>query len=77
MCKELTIKQDHFWRLLNREIFLFKYFNAKLQYRIRMSLTLLFQIIAFSSLAALNNECVYLQVHCDDKTIGEHAEVNS
>jgi hypothetical protein len=36
MRKELTIKQDDFWRLINREQFLFLYFNARLQYRIRM-----------------------------------------
>lgn len=33
--------------------------------------------ISFSSYsAAANNECIYVQVNCDDKTIGEHAEVN-
>jgi hypothetical protein len=36
MKKELTIKQDDFWRLINREQFLFIYFNARLRYRIRM-----------------------------------------
>ncbi len=36
MRKELTIKQDDFWRLLNREQFLYTYFNARLRYRIRM-----------------------------------------
>ncbi|CAF1457543.1 unnamed protein product [Adineta steineri] len=58
MSKELTIKQDDFWRLINREQFLLIYFNARLRYR----------------LPATDNECVYIQVNCDDKTIGEHAE---
>jgi hypothetical protein len=38
MRKELTIKQDDFWRLINREQFLLIYFNARLRYRIRMYL---------------------------------------
>jgi len=36
MRKELTIKQNDFWRLINREQFLYSYFNARLRYRIRM-----------------------------------------
>ncbi|CAF3627836.1 unnamed protein product [Rotaria socialis] len=58
MRKELTIKQDDFWRLINREQFLLFYFDARLRYRI----------------PATTTEYVYVQVHCDDKTIGEHAE---
>ena len=80
MRQEVTIKQDDFWRLLNREKFLLKYFNARLRYRIRMYSDFFRRFIKsseFSSdLAATNNECVYVQVNCDDKTIGEHAEVN-
>jgi len=38
MRKELTIKQDDFWRLINREQFLLICFNARLRYRIRMYL---------------------------------------
>jgi hypothetical protein len=38
MRKELTIKQDDFWRLINREQFLLLYFDAQLRYRIRMYL---------------------------------------
>jgi len=35
MRKELTIKQEDFWRLINREQFLLKYFQVRLRYRIR------------------------------------------
>lgn len=35
MREELTIKQNDFWRLVNREQFLLMCFNARLQYRIR------------------------------------------
>jgi len=41
MRKELTIKQDDFWRLINREQFLLLYFDAQLRYRIRMYLVFL------------------------------------
>ncbi|CAF1034196.1 unnamed protein product [Adineta ricciae] len=58
MRRELTIKQDDFWRLINREQFLLHYFDARLRYR----------------LPALDNECVYIQVNCSEKTTGEHAE---
>jgi len=76
MKKELTIKQDDFWRLINREQFLSVSFHVKLQYRIRMYFfsKLLIIFILFYS-AATNNEYVYVHVNCDDKTIGEHAEV--
>lgn len=39
MRKELTLKQDDFWRLLAREQFLWQYFNARLRYRIRTYLS--------------------------------------
>ncbi len=43
MGKELTIKQNDFWRLINREEFLLRYFNARLRYRIRMYLYFFFE----------------------------------
>jgi hypothetical protein len=49
MRKELTIKQDDFWRLINREQFLFLYFNARLQYRIRMYSHFLLKLIQNSN----------------------------
>ena len=44
MTKELTIKQDDFWRLINREQFLWRYFNARLRYRIRTYLHFVSQL---------------------------------
>ncbi|UJR24912.1 hypothetical protein I4U23_006276 [Adineta vaga] len=58
MRKELTIKQDDFWRLINREQFLLHCFNARLRYR----------------LPTIDKECFYVQVNCDEKTISDHAE---
>ena len=76
--EESTIKQDDFWRLINREKFIAKYFNARLQYRIRTYLTIdtLEEARCLSRSAALNNGYVYIQLQCDDKTVGEHAEVS-
>lgn len=39
----------------------------------RIMTTISFRFILI--LAALDNECVYIQVNCDEKTTGEHAEV--
>lgn len=79
MRKELTIKQEDFWRLINREQFLLKYFQVRLRYRIRtyrFSTTKKTKKKKTFHLAATNNQCIYVEVISDDKTIGEHAEVN-
>ena len=79
MRRELTIKQDDFWRLINREQFLLHYFDARLRYRLRTYYFPYCDHIFFPFypyLAALDNECVYIQVNCNEKTTGEHAEVN-
>ena len=65
MGRELTIKQEDFWRLINREKFLWTYFNAQLRYRIRMLLffvNFLLQKNFFFSSAATGNDYVYIQV---------------